>query len=132
MHKTTMLALGAGLLAVAALQVPDAALAARKGIAATAPTSPRKPPPTARQAGVKKCHYPSTIYPATKTPMSALPPPGACFGGIVKGAYCLTCTGGGAPDPYIGKCFRCQAGYYYSGGHAQCCRGSRPPLPTPK
>jgi hypothetical protein len=80
------------------------------------------------------CYAPRHNAPI-KTPMSALPPPGACFGSQVKQGgvtYCINCgTGGTLIGEALGfACVSCKTGYAWAGKAGQCCRqgpGLTPP-----
>jgi hypothetical protein len=72
------------------------------------------------------CYAPQHNAPI-KTPMSALPPPGACFGSQVKQGgvtYCVNCgTSGTLIHEALGlACVSCKSGYAWAGKAGQCCR----------
>ena len=86
--------------------------------------------PIATQRGVKTpiCNWETRRGPATKIPMSQLPPPGLCTGKIV-GSLCVTCNGGMIADPW---CISCKnPGYVFKPGHG-CCPAGNTTLPAPK
>jgi hypothetical protein len=135
MRKARIMIAGISLFALGATQLPGAALAARKGIAATAPTSPRNPPPTVQArppAPAPNC-YTATPYAPSKTTMTG---DFLCTGKVVVERsgrrICLTC-GVGPPNTSSGKCVSCKAGYHLFGFSGKtCCKGSGSALPPPK
>jgi hypothetical protein len=78
--------------------------------------------------GPSFCYRPP-IRLATKSPMSALPPPGICHGVQDKAStpsYCYSC---GRSEKLVGHvflyCVSCRTGYSWTGGNderGQCCR----------
>jgi hypothetical protein len=131
MHRTIMLALGAGLLAVAALPFPGEALAAKK--AGELDRATTKPATTAAN-----CYQPPVLHLPAKTPMSALPPPRLCLGKQVqvKGTdprhpvfLCVQC---GLGEILVGNgCVSCKAGFTWRAASNTCCTGATK-VPPPK
>jgi hypothetical protein len=90
---------------------------------------------TSSPADAAKCYAPKAIA-ATKTPMSKLPPPGACFvGKIMKIGgveYCVSCGEKGI-EVAPGKCVAaCKSGYVWNEQNKRCCAGTAPPPPVIK
>ena len=82
-----------------------------------------------------KCYAPKSI-PITKTPLSKLPHPQACFDGKVMKIggidYCVSCGLKGI-EVAPGKCVAaCKSGYVWNEGTKRCCPGSAPPPPVIK
>ena len=150
MHKRIVLALGAGLLAVAALQVPDEVLAksgsrtvqlkSTTGVGAKVPLTSQLPSQRAPSGAAKRpggistepkapntslCHQPTLTKP-TKFLMPSPPSEQFCGGKIVKGynnsfSFCYHCNG--FPPAYGFKCVTCKAGYSWNATKKLCCKG---------
>jgi hypothetical protein len=137
MRRMIFTGLGASLLALISAQAMAAMLLHQQrspmprslGPALSQSRAPLPKVPIATpQRGVKTpiCNGQVHRGPATKIPMSQLPPPGLCTGQIV-GSYCVTCSGTMADS----WCFVCaNPGYVFKPGHG-CCPGNTK-LPIPK
>jgi hypothetical protein len=122
----------------ASVLVTTTAIAAQRPTVQKAPaglsrpfaTVQKKPPVVQKRPPGLDCYTPP-VRRFEKIPMSALPPPGLCLGKQGKEggvAYCYSC---GGYKQVAGGCVSCKTGYHF--GHAgRCCKGSPPPLPTPK
>jgi len=81
------------------------------------------------------CYTPKAIA-LTKTPMSKLPPPQACFQGHVEQingiAYCVSCGMKGI-EVAPGKCVAsCKSGYIFNPELKRCCQGKPTPPFVPR
>jgi hypothetical protein len=131
MRRTMMMALGAGLLAIAATQFPGAVLA-KSGDRSLLTKRMSKTPVVAKPGQYRPALcYPGTKTPATWTYVSSLPPPKLCNGKIIEhyGKVCIHCNGF-APT-YGQTCVSCKTGYMWNAAKMACCRGSVS-VPIPK